>query len=383
MRFIKKHMLFTIQLIILGFLTLSLILLLILKTNIDICEAWSRGLMRFHTSLFGKINEWIPFSITEVLMIGIIAGVIFLLVTAIISFKKKKPWVAVGRLMTIALIVMGILVTYNATFEFAYNRKSLQIELYEGKVDKDDYYQIVDYFITDMNNCADELEFKENGELKKKYSNSQLNKVLKEQYLKLDNNYFSSYTPKVKPMATSFIYTWFGITGWFFAPTGEAVVNLRTTNAELPFCFAHEMSHSKGVASENDAQMVAAYITLNDVDDAYLRYSGYINTLGSILSMAKYSSDPDAFKTLFSKIDAKIINNINYINRFWDKNAVMLKFGDAVNDFYLKLSGQKGGSSDYQDTKPIIDPDGNIISLSRYQKLVCKIFANRFPGVIE
>ena len=61
----------------------------------------------------------------------------------------------------------------------------------------------------------------------------------------------------------------------------------------------------------------------------------------------------------------------------------MLKFGDAVNDFYLKLSGQKGGSSDYQDTKPIIDPDGNVISLSRYQKLVCKIFANRFPGVIE
>ena len=285
--------------------------------------------------------------------------------------------------MTITFLVMGILVVYNATFEFAYNRKPLQIELYEGKVDKNDYYQIVDYFIADMNNCADELEFKENGELKKKYSNSQLNKILKEQYLKLDNSYFSSYTPKVKPMATSFIYTWFGITGWFFAPTGEAVVNLRTTNAELPFCFAHEMSHSKGVASENDAQMVAAYITLNDVDDAYLRYSGYINTLGSILSMAKFSSDPDAYKTLYNKIDAKIINNINYINRFWDKNAIMLKFGDAVNDFYLKLSGQKGGSSDYQDTKPIIDPDGNVISLSRYQKLVCKIFANRFPGVLE
>ena len=383
MRFIKKHILFSIQLLVFSFLALSLIILLILKTNPSICEAWSKGLMRFHTSTFGKINEWLPFSITEVLMIGIIIGCVILLVTAIIAFIKRHPWKAIGKLMTIALVFMGIIVTYNATFEFAYNRKPLDIELYEGKVNKDDYYKIVEYFVDDLNSCAKELEFKDNGELVKKYSNSQLNKNLKEEYKKLTSDYFSSYTPTVKPMMTSFLYTWFGITGWYFAPTGEAVVNTRTTNGEIPFCYAHEMSHSKGVASENDAQMVAAYITLNDLADPYIRYSGYVHTIGSILNMAKYSSNPDAYKILASKIDDKIYKNFTYINNFWDKNAIMIKFGDTINDLYLKISGQKNGTKGYSDTTPVIDDEGNVLSLSRYQRLAVKLFANRFPNVLQ
>ncbi|MCR5505447.1 MAG: DUF3810 family protein [Bacilli bacterium] len=358
-------------------------LLLGLKSNPDICEAWSRGLMRFHTSLFGKINSWIPFSVTDILMIIIIAGGIFLLVTAIISFIKKNPWRGVAKLMTIALVVMGILVTYNATFEFAYNRKTLDIELYENKVHEDDYYKIVEYFVDDMNKCAADLQFKENGELATKYSNSRLNSLLKREYSKLTSDYFSSYTPTVKPMVTSFIFTWFGITGWFFAPTGEAAVNINTTAAELPFCYAHEMSHSKGVASENDAQVVAAYITLNDMEDSYIRYSGYISILGSILNMAKYSSTKDAYKTLYNKVDPRIIANSKYINQYWKSKAIMTKLGDAINNFYLKLSGQSSGTQGYSDTKPVIGEDGKVVSLSRYQKLVVKIFANRHPNALQ
>ena len=383
MSFIKKHLLLSIQILILVVLAVLFIILICLKTNSSICEAWSRGFMRFHAATFGKINEWIPFSITEFIVLGIVAGCIFLLVTAIISFVKKKPLVAIGKLMTISLIMLSVLVTYYATFEMAYNRKPVDIPLYEEKVNEDDYEKIVDYFITDLNNCVNELEFKNSGEIKKKYSNSQLNKKLKEEYKKLDSDYFSSYTPTVKPMTSSFIYTWFGITGWYFAPTGEASVNGRTTNGEVPFSYAHEMAHAKGIASENDAQLVAAYITLNDVDDPYIRYSGYLMTLGSIVKMAKYSSNKDAYSSLIKKIDERVYKNISYINAFWDKNAFMIKVGDWFNDVYLKLSGTKNGTASYQDTKPVIDDEGKVISLSRYQKLVVKLFANRFPNALQ
>lgn len=380
--FIKRHKLFAIQIGVLFFLIISLILLAILKTNKDICEAWTRGLGKFHYLVFGVLNEQFPFSITELLMFCVIASVITLFIFSIINFVKKKVWEGIGKLLTITITILSILTMYNATFEMAYNRHSLDIPLYEESVPEDKYYQIVDYFVDDLNACVDELEFTSNGNVKKPYSTGDLNRKLKEEYQKLTSDYFGKYTPKVKSMATSFLYTWFGITGWYFAPTGEAVVNYKTTNAELPMSYAHEMAHAKGVASEDAAQMVASYICLNS-EDPYIRYSGYINTFSSILRMAKYSDNKEAYKTLYNKVNTKLWSNFNYIYDFWNKQAIMIKFGNAINNWYLKLSGQKEGTTSYQDSSTIVDDSGKVISLSRYQKLAVQLYAMRFPSELN
>ena len=380
--FVKKHKLFTIQVGILLFLILSLILLSILKINKDICESWTTGIGRFHASVFGTLNEWIPFSITEILMLGIIGGIIFLLVLSIIDFTKKKIWPAIGKLMTVSLTILSILTMYQATFEMGYNRKPLELPLYQKQVKEDKFYQIVEYFINDLSTCVDDLEYKDNGEVIAPYSTNELNKKLKEEYKKLDSDYYGSYTPTVKTMMTSFIYTAFGITGWFFGPTGEAVVNYKTTNAEKPMSYAHEMAHSKGVASEDGAQMVASYICLNS-EDTYIRYSGYINTLASIMKMANFSDIDNAYNTLYNKVNPLVWKNYDYLYKFWDDSAFMIKVGDAINDWYLKLSGQKDGTTSYQDNPPVVDESGKVISLSRYQKLVVQIYAEHFPGELD
>ena len=380
--FIKKHKLLTIQLGIMLFLIFSLVLLSILKTNKDICESWTRGLGQFHSAVFGTINEWIPFSITEVLMISTIIGIVTLLVLSIINLVKKKVWEGIGKLMTITLTILSILTLYNATFEMGYNRKPLDLPLYQKQVKEEKFYQIVEYFIDDLNSCVDELEFREDGEVINPYSNKELNKKLKEEYKKLDSDYYGSYTPRVKEMMTSFIYTAFGITGWFFGPTGEAAVNYKTTNGEKPMSYAHEMAHSKGVSTEDGAQMVASYICLNS-EDKYIRYSGYINTLASIMKMANFSDVDNAYNTLYHKINTKVWKNYDYLYKFWDKSAFMLKVGDVINDWYLKISGQKDGTSSYQDNPPVIDDQGKVISLSRYQKLVVQIYADHFPSELD
>lgn len=377
--FIKAHKLFTIQIGVLLFLIVSLVLLAILKTNKDICEAWTRGLGQFHSLLFGVINEQLPFSITDLLILCIIVWMIVLFIFAIINFVHKKLWQGVGKMLTIAITILSILTMYNATFEMAYNRHPLDIPLYQESIPKEKYYSIVEYFVDDLNTCINELEFEENGDIKKPYSTGVLNRKLKEEYKKITSDYYGFYTPTVKNMATSFLYTWFGITGWYFAPTGEAAVNYKTTNGEKPMSYAHEMAHAKGVANEDGAQMVASYICLNS-EDPYIRYSGYLNTFYSILNMANYSNVENAYKILRNKVDNKFFSNYNYIHKFWKDNALMIKLGDAINDWYLKISGQLDGTTSYQDNPPEIDDDGKVISLSRYQKLVVGIFINRFPN---
>ena len=380
--FIKAHKLFTIQIGVLFFLIVSLVLLAILKTNKDICEAWTRGLGQFHSLLFGVINEQLPFSITDLLILCIIVGMIVILIFAIINFVHKMLWQGVGKMLTIAITILSILTMYNATFEMAYNRHPLDIPLYQQQVSEDKYYQIVEYFVDDLNACINELEFAENGDVKNPYSTEDLNRKLKDEYKKLNSDYFGKYTPTVKRMSTSFLYTWFGITGWYFAPTGEAVVNYKTTKAELPLSYSHEMAHAKGVGGEDDAQMVASYICLNS-EDPYIRYSGYINTFPSILQMARYSDDKNDYKTLYNKVNPLIWSNYNYISKFWKDNAIMIKLGNTINNWYLKISGQKDGTTSYQDSPTVIDDSGKVISLSRYQKLVVQLFVTRFPSALN
>ena len=380
--FIRKHKLFSIQVAVVLSLIITLIVLSILKTNQEVCEAWTRGTTRFHETLFGKLTEWIPFSLTELLMFTIIIACITLVVLFIIDFVHLRIWAAIGKIMTISIVLLGIFTAYSATFEMGYNRKPVDIPMYQKQVKEEDYYKIVEYFVDDLNKCVSELEFEEDGNLVKPYSNAVLNDKVKALYANLDSDYFGEYTPNIKPMISSYIYRMFCITGWHFAPLGECVVNNLTTSAELPFTYAHEMSHSKGVANEDDAQLTAAYVSFKS-DDPYIRYSAYAYTVESLLDMAKYSDTPDAYKTLVNKIDNKVWKNFDYINKYWDKHGVMEKLGDKINDWYLKLSGDKEGTASYSDSPTIVDNTGKVISLSRYQKLYVQLYVDIFPSELS
>ncbi len=381
-RFYKQHKLFIWQVIVCVILIALIIVFSLLKTNQEICDKWNQSFGQFHQTVFGYLNSSLPFSLTELIMLGVIAGSITLLVLAIINFTKKNVWAGVGKLLTISITILSIITAFDATFEMAYNRSPIDLPLYEKDVPQEKYYEIVDYFVDDLNSCIAQLEFQENGDVKNPYTYKELNKLLKEEYDKLNADYLFSYTPVVKPMATSSIYSSFGITGWYFAPTGEAVVNYQATDAEKGMCFAHEMAHAKGVATEEGAQMVASLVCLQS-ENPYLRYSGYINVFPSILAMANYSNNKDDYKTLYYKTDAKIFANYTYLNKYWDQIAVMSKLGNMINDWYLKLSGEKEGTSSYSDSETEIDDSGKVIYLSRYQRLAVQLFANQFPSALD
>lgn len=368
------------QLSVIVTLLIFLIVLTVVKNNQTIAEQWSRTAGRFHIAFFGVLNENIPFSITEVIITILLVYSICLLVSFILQLVKKQGFKAISRILSIGVIWANVLCAYTYSVEFAYNRAPLDIELYEGQVKKENFTAISTYFIEDFQYCSTQLTYKENGDIKMPYTKSELNKILHDEYTKIDSSYFGNYTPTIKPMFYSFLYSAFGISGWYFGPFGEGVVNVDSSNAELPFCYAHEMAHGKGVMREDDAQMMAALICLSS-DDPYLRYSGYINTYGSALALASYSNNKDDYSTVMNKIGNPIRKNLNYIYNNWKELGVVRKIGDWLNNLYLQMSGDKDGTGSYEDSKPEFDDAGNVVFLSRYQKLFVRLFIERFPSV--
>ena len=197
-------------LIVRGSIFLGLILLLvilsILKTNSDIAEGMSRTVSRYFVSFMGSISGILPFvSLTELLFIALFGGTVAFIVFFIINLVKKKPIRAFSKILNIAIMVISVIDAYHLSCEAAYNRKPAPLPYYQYQVEREDYIKIYNYYATDINLCAEQLEFKTNGDVKTNMSIWDIAKEVKKAYAILDDSYYSPNFGAVKPMMSSFI----------------------------------------------------------------------------------------------------------------------------------------------------------------------------------
>ena len=373
----KKYKGITIKAILIVLLVIFTVILAILKTNSDICEVWTRGFARVYQSSIGMLFKWIPFSLTEVLVVTIVIVGIILLVQFIRRLVQRKYSEGINKMLIILLIVSSVIALYQATAEMAYNRHSQPIQVYEEKVEKTEFRKINDYFIKDMNEVSKDLQFEENGDLICPYSISEMNDLLAEEFKRLDNDYdgyFTSFTTRAKPMVSSFIYRELHITGVTFMPTTEGNINYLNVNALKPITFAHEILHTKGVMKEEDADFIALYLMLTS-NNSYFRYSGYYFSLSSLNYLASLTGVETDYEEVINSLNINYKNNRAYGSQYWKEHNAFADFGNWINDLYLKISGEKEGTDSYNDTPTHVDPDKKeVISFSLYQKLYFKLY---------
>ena len=376
MNFIKKHLALSIKLGVLLLLIILFVIFVILKNNVAIAESWSTGFTATFIAVVGTITKEIPFSLLEVGAIILATFIIFFIVMMIIDFKHKEIFTAFHRIVNIALIIFSILLTYQATAEMMYNRKPLEIPLYKEAVAKEEFKGIISYFIDDLNECCNHLEFLEDGDIVAP-DISEINEKVALEYHNFQSTYLFDFTTKAKPMyLSSWLYREFHITGITFIPFAEANVNFLNVNAGKAFTLAHELAHTKGAMREGDADLVASYITLHS-SDYYLRYSGYYYTIGSLMTLAKYTGNDTDYNELYNKLDVRFKKNISFNNKYWKEHNKANDFANWWNDLYLKMSGEKEGSSSYGDSSMHVNPDKEVIVFSNYQKLYFDIFYSK------
>ena len=373
----KKYKGITIKAILIVVLIIFTVILVILKSNRDICEAWTRSFARFYQSSIGTLFKWIPFSITEVLIVAMVVIGMILLTQFTICLLKGKYAEGVNKMLIIFLVATSVIALYQATAEMAYNRQSQPIAVYEEKVEKTEFKKINDYFIKDMNKVTKDLEFEESGEVVCPYSIGEMNSLLEEEFHRLDKDYdgyFTTFTTRAKPMVSSFIYRELHITGVTFMPTTEGNINYLNVNALKPLTFAHEILHTKGVMKEEDADFVALYLMLTS-NNSYFRYSGYYFSLSSLNYLASLTDVPTDYEEVINSLNNNYKNNRNYGSKYWKEHNAFADFGNWVNDLYLKISGEKEGTDSYNDTPTHVDPEKReVISFSLYQKLYFKLY---------
>lgn len=370
----KKYKRMIIKLSILLFILIIFALLCMIKNNPSFAEFYCTNISSSYIRIASKISSLIPFSIYELTLIFIIGMCIFYVVTIIKKLHKKDYMQSLNRGISFLLFIFISVDIYVGTASISYGRSEVPIPQYEGEVTQELVDNTFNYFLEDYNNIAKKFDRNDDGTIICPYTFEEINELIEKEYKKLDSNYFSEYTPKAKQLLFSDIFSELHFTGIFWAPTGEANLNFNVHAAELAHTMAHEFAHSKGVFRENDANLVAMYVTITS-DNEYLRYSSYYHNFSSLLRIYELTNK-GKYEENYGKLDFNIRKEYYTIWNYWENHNLLKKLGNWYNDLFLKLNGSENGIGDYQDNSSAENISGDeerpnyvMKEYSPYQKL--------------
>jgi hypothetical protein len=134
--------------------------------------------------------------------------------------------------------------------------------------------------------------------------------------------------------------------GMYIPWTGEALLNGSTPAPALAFSVCHEMAHQHGIAREDEANFIG-YLACRAHPDPLFRYSGARAALAE--AMARLAAvQPDAWKAIRASLSAGVLAD-EAAETAWvrEHRGRFSQVQGKVYDGYLKTQGQADGALSY------------------------------------
>ena len=313
---------------------------------------WFNG----HISLWGRralshLTVWLPFSLAEwlILSLPILVAALVVLAAKKYSHSWRASAVYLGRLVSV-LCVVGIL--FVLCFAPGYSGTTLDRKLgLERKPVSAKELEETGYWLTsEVAKVSGDLLFPSaDSSSVMPFSYDEMNDLLMDAYASYTEthsfpDHFYSRTKRVmlsEPMS----YT--HITGVYSFFTGEANINVNFPDYSIPFTAAHELAHQRGVAREDEANMIAFLVCLESEND-YIRYSALLSVYEYVAS-ALYSADRDAYRAVSATLSAGARQEEIAYSAFFEKyrDNAAANVSQSVNNAYLQSQGSKEGTRSY------------------------------------
>lgn len=299
-------------------------------------------------AVLAYLTGWIPFSLAEtfIMFIPFAAVAMIIWIFRVVRNDEVKAWRATVALLS-AVVYIYLCFAFN--FALGYQGTSLEtkLDLDRHDVSAEELFQTAEILTDMVNMLSDEVTYASDGHSIMPYSYSELNKKLNDAYVSLADKY--DFVPKlrskVKEVALSEPWTYTHISGVYTFFTGEANINVNFPDYTVPYTMAHEMSHQRGIAPEDEANFMA-FLVCMESDDAYIRYSGAQNLLEYVAS-SLYKADKELYSYWLSTVSLDVRNEMIAYNNFYDKykDNVVADVSGTINNAYLQSQGTEGTRS--------------------------------------
>lgn len=325
-----------------------MILNIVLKKNPQIVEKYySNSINKLIIQGLSFVTGIFPFSIGEFLVLLLLAVLCILFIRFFILIRKHK-WLT-GLVEIISYLAL-LYILFMILWGFNYQRltfdkiANLKIEQYS----KSELYGLCEELIEKANVLRSKVEENSSNIMYIPGGYKDVFDRVDDGYIKIQEKYpelRGSYgRPKAILLSQYMSYT--GITGIYIPYTGEANININTTDLMLPCTVAHEIAHQRGFAREEEANYIAYLVCINNKDLDF-QYSGIM--LALINSMNKLSQyDLEGYRELSAKYSKEVKDDLIYQNKFWSRyQGSVEELTTKVNDNYLKYNGEESGVESY------------------------------------
>ncbi len=327
---------------------------LVLYISFLCSESFSDFFNRYISSVFratlAYATRFIPFSFAEFILL--MSPFIFIAAVVYGTKKYADTWrdvfIYCGTLLSVIALVLSM---FTIGFAPAYRGKGLdeKLGITRRKVSAQELYTTALILAERIDEEKDNITFDAaSGFSAMPYNYSDMNDLLIEAYDKACDKYpfVQRLDSRIKPVMLSELMSYTHITGVYSFFTGEANINVAFPDYTIPFTAAHELSHQRGIAREDEANFMA-YLVCIESDDPYIRYSGYMQLYEYVANALYSASSSLYYDIVYDHLPAAAYSEIRAYNAFFDKYAdsTASQISGAVNNTFLTIQGTEGTRS--------------------------------------
>ena len=344
-----KHRLPRFAIVFFGIAAFCMILYPVFLLSERFSDFFNRTVGAAIRAVLAYLTVWIPFSLAEyiLLLLPVILGILIFIGIRRFSDTWRGVWIYCATILSAASLILSVFVL---GFAPAYRGTTLDQKLGIDRrdVSAEELYKTASILVEHVNEEARNVYYSEaSGFSIMPYGYDEMNDHLMAAYRKACDKYpfVQRLTSRVKPVMLSNAMSYTHITGVYTFYTGEANVNVAFPDYTVPFTAAHELSHQRGIAREDEANFMAFLVCLES-DDPYIRYSGYLNLYEYVMS-ALYSADAELYWQVNREAEPLVrLEQVAYSN-FFDqyRESVASDVTETVNNTFLTLHGTEGTKS--------------------------------------
>jgi hypothetical protein len=324
-----------------GALSLAPLGLLTLGLSFRFPEAteslYAQGFYPWIVRLFAALNR-VSFSWAEVLLVSAI-------VAAVLFFRPRRAlltlWGAVGALLWAFLLLWG--------FNYARPPLEKRLGLDPPAADPQVLLETGERVAARTSDLFEALG-QNSGSTRLPVSFEELDQLIDDGYreLKLPGDRIGGRTTPAKPLMSSTLFSYLGISGIFVPFTGEPSVNALQPDAALPLVLAHEKAHQRGITHEGEANFAAFLVCSRENAPPYLRYAAYLFATQHLLGEASEYLPREKVAAAWDRLGAGPLADVQAMRDFWERyQGVASELTSEVNDSYLRALRVPEGVESY------------------------------------
>ncbi len=279
----------------------------------------SERLVRPLHRALGSLNARVPFSMAELLLALFVPALLLYIAVQIVGLIRKgeravRLYRTLVTLLAAGLSVYALFCLLWGVYYYA-DDFAAKSGFENGPVSTGQLESVTRYFARLANEYAAEVPRDENG-----LCCSDRTEILRrspEVFAETEKRYPCLEGPSLaaKGIRCSRVMSYLDFSGFFFPFTAEANVNMDMPACDLAATVAHELSHQRGVAKEQEANFTAVLASLEYGDPDYC-YSACLLAY-THLGNALYGADREAWKTIFESLSEDVLRDILSRREYW------------------------------------------------------------------